>query len=96
MATDTIKETIKGQGQDQEAAFSAAAEYTEKLSELQKKVAAAYIDSYERTSLTYADFQEETAKSARPEWLATAGKTQAELTRKVAKLQADFARGALR
>ena len=49
----------------EERRFAPPAELTEKLTSIHREIAAAYIDGYEKSSLTLADYQEETAKASR-------------------------------
>lgn len=81
--------------EDPQAVFPPAAELTEKLASIHKQIAEAYIDGYEKSSLTFADYQEETAKAAESEWVVKTGTAQAEFIRKLTALNAQAAREAL-
>jgi hypothetical protein len=81
---------------DPQAAFAVSPELNDRFVNFQKQVASAYIDNYEKTGLTFADYQEETAKAAQAEWLVTAGTAQAELTRKLTRLNVELARQSLK
>jgi hypothetical protein len=81
--------------QDAQAVFAPAVDLSEKLATIHKELAAAYIDGYEKSSLTFADYQEEAAKAAESEWAVKTGTAQAEFTRKLTVLNAQAAREAL-
>jgi len=92
MATaTTVRKT-----QETQAPFAPPAELTEKLTSIHREIAAAYIDGYEKSSLTLADYQEETAKASESEWVVKTGTAQAEFTRKVTALNAQALREALK
>ena len=82
--------------QDPQASFAPAADLSEKLASIHKEIAAAYIDGYEKSTLTFADYQEEAAKASDSEWVVKTGTAQAEFTRKVTALNAQAAREALK
>jgi len=64
----------------------------ENLVALTKKVAGAYIDSYEKVGLSVADYQEETAKASNLAWVEVAGAAQADVMRQLTKLYVSTAR----
>ena len=67
-------------------------EYATKLTDLTKKVNAAYVDTYETVALGAADLQEKLAQSSDNEWVQIVGAAQAGLTREVTKVYTSAAR----
>jgi hypothetical protein len=51
-----------------------------------------YLDAYEQTMRTFADFQERTGEGTDMQWLTQIAKAQADFTREVTKYSTDAAR----
>ena len=51
-----------------------------------------FLDAYEQTMRTFADFQQRTAEGTDMQWLSQIAKAQADFTRDVTKYSADAAR----
>jgi hypothetical protein len=79
---------------DQVAASIRAA--NERILEYGRKAGTEFLEAYERTLLTYADYQDRLADGATSEWLTQAMKAQANLTRDIAGAFADAGRASLR
>jgi hypothetical protein len=71
-------------------------EIGERVLETGRKTGKVYLDAYERTANTVADFQERLAGASHHEWVASIAHAQADLTREVAKAQTSAARELLR
>jgi hypothetical protein len=71
-------------------------EANERIIEYGRKAGTEFLEAYERTLLTYADYQDTLAEGAPSEWLTQAMKAQANFTRDVAGAFADAGRAALR
>ncbi len=71
-------------------------EIGDRFAEESARTGKVYLDGYERTAKTVADFQERVAGASQNEWLASIVRAQADLTREVAKAQTSAARELLR
>jgi DNA-binding FadR family transcriptional regulator len=71
-------------------------EIGERILESGRKTGGVYLDAYERTANTVADFHERLARSTENEWLASLVQAQADLTRDVARAQVSAGRELLR
>jgi hypothetical protein len=71
-------------------------EANERILELGRKAGTEFLEAYERTLLTYADYQDKLADAATSEWLTQAMKAQANFTRDIAGAFADAGRASLR
>jgi hypothetical protein len=70
-------------------------EANERIVEFARKAGTEFLEAYERTLLTYADYQERLAEGAASEWLTQAMKAQANFTRDIAGAFADAGRASL-
>ena len=57
-----------------------------------KELGAGFLDAYEQTMRSFADFQQRTAEGTDVEWLAQIAKAQADFTREITKYTTDAAR----
>jgi hypothetical protein len=71
-------------------------EANERILEYGRKAGTEFLEAYERTLLTYADYQDKLADDAASEWLTQTMKAQANLTRDIAGAFADAGRASLR
>ena len=69
-----------------EATTERIRDLNERILDSGKKAGNAYIDAYEKTLQSIADYQETAAKQTDVEWLSTVVEAQARFTRDVAKL----------
>jgi hypothetical protein len=74
-------------------------ETIERIRQLNEQVLAAgrelgqgFLDAYEQTMRTFADYQERTVQGTDVQWLAQIAKAQADFTRQVTKYTTDAAR----
>jgi hypothetical protein len=70
-------------------------EANERIVEYGRKAGTEFLEAYERTLLTYADYQDKLADGATNEWLTQAMKAQANFTRDIAGAFADAGRASL-
>jgi hypothetical protein len=70
-------------------------EANERILEYGRKAGSEFLEAYERTLLTYADYQDKLAEGATSEWLTQAMKAQANLTRDITGAFADAGRASL-
>ncbi len=71
-------------------------EANERILEFGRKAGTEFLEAYERTLLTYADYQDKLADGAASEWLTQAMKAQANFTRDIAGAFADAGRASIR
>ena len=71
-------------------------EANDRIVEFGRQAGTEFLEAYERTLLTYADYQDRLAVGAASEWLTQAMKAQANLTRDIAGAFADAGRASLR
>jgi hypothetical protein len=79
MPTQTpVKET--------QAAAERIRELNEQALELGKKAGLRFLEAYEANVKSYADYQDNVADAAPVEWVATAARAQANLTREITRV----------
>jgi hypothetical protein len=85
-----------GTSAKQTADFDATAERIRELNdriiEAARKAGDVYLDTYEKTLKSIADFQENVAEHSQAEWFSNALSAQADFTREMAKLYTSAAR----
>lgn len=67
-------------------------EANERILAYGRKAGSEFLEAYERTLLTYADYQDRIADGSTNEWLTQAMRTQANLTRDITGAFADAGR----
>jgi len=75
-----------------EATAERLRDLNEQLLELGRKAGVSLLDAYESTAKTVADYQDKLADQAQVEWIASAARAQANLTREVSKVYANIGR----
>jgi hypothetical protein len=75
-----------------ETAAERVAELNEKAVASGKKAGAAYLTSYEKSVLSFADSYEKAAGATKVDWLASVATAQAEFAREVTKVYAGTTR----
>jgi hypothetical protein len=71
-------------------------EANDRILEYGRKAGTEFLEAYERTLLTFADYQDKLADGVASEWLTQAMKAQANFTRDIAGAYADAGRASLR
>ena len=71
-------------------------ELNERILTASKKAGGAYLDAYERTLQSIADYQEQVAKQSDVEWVSTTVDAQARFTRELTKLYVSTGRELLK
>ena len=87
--TDTANENV-------EAAAERVRELNERIIESSKKAGNVYLDMYEKTLHSIADYQEKVGKQSDVEWIGTITDAQARFTRDVAEAYTSSARSFLK
>jgi hypothetical protein len=95
MATQT-KTRSNGATQDFEAAAERLRDLNERIIESGRKAGQTYVDAYEKTLSSIADFQDRVGKSSQIEWISTLAEAQADFTRNWAEAYAGAMRNVLK
>ncbi len=69
---------------------------TEQVIDAGRRAGLSYLDAYEATARTVADYQERLAGTSQVEWIASAVRAQANLTREVSRVYTSTARDLLK
>lgn len=69
---------------------------TEQVLEAGRRAGLSYLDAYDATARTVADYQERLAGASQVEWVASAVRAQADLTRQVSRVYTTTARELLK
>jgi hypothetical protein len=81
---------------DAEAAVERIRELNERVLSFGKEAGVSFLEAYESTLKTFADYQDKMADSSQVEWVSAAARAQANFTREMTKLYADSAREMLK
>jgi len=87
--TETANENI-------DAAAERIRELNERILESSKKAGSVYVDLYEKTLHSIADYQEKVGKQSDAEWVSTIANAQADFTRQLADAYTSSARSLLK
>jgi hypothetical protein len=88
--------TMSSQGGTPPSTPAGFAELNEQLLEAKREAARLVIDVYEKTLESLAAFHEEAADRTDVDWIATANRAQARLTRELAKRHGEMGRELLK
>ena len=92
MATTTQGKTSK----DIDAAAERIRELNEQILEFGRKAGVQFLDAYESTLKTFADYQDKVADQSQVEWVASIARAQANFTREVTRVYTSSARDLLK
>ena len=92
MATATQNKTSK----DIDAAAERIRELNEQILEFGRKAGVQFLDAYESTLKTFADYQDKVADQSQVEWVASIARAQANFTREVTRVYTSSARDLLK
>jgi len=87
--TETANENI-------DAAAERIRDLNERILESSKKAGSVYVDLYEKTLHSIADYQEKVGKQSDAEWVSTIANAQADFTRQLAGAYTSSARSLLK
>jgi hypothetical protein len=87
--TETANENI-------DAAAERIRDLNERILESSKKAGSVYVDLYEKTLHSIADYQEKVGKQSDAEWVSTIANAQADFTRQLADAYTSSARSLLK
>ena len=97
MATKTqSKRNADTTNENVDAAAERVRELNERIIESSKKAGNVYLDMYEKTLHSIADYQEKVGKQSDVEWLGTIANAQADFTRQLADAYTSSARSMLK
>jgi hypothetical protein len=95
MATET--KTTNGSATDTfEQAADRLRDLNERIIESSRKAGQSYLDAYEKTLTSIADFQDRIGKASQVEWISTLAHAQADFTRTWAEAYVAAARNVLK
>jgi hypothetical protein len=92
MATSTQGKTSK----DIDAATERIRELNEQILDFGRKAGVQFLDAYESTLKTFADYQDKVADQSQVEWVASVARAQANFTREVTRVYTSSARDLLK
>ena len=92
MATTTANRNKQAASDNVEAAADRIRELNERIIESSKKAGNVYLDLYEKTLNSIADYQEKVGEQSRIEWVTTIANAQADFTRELATAYTSAAR----
>ena len=92
MATATQTKTSK----ETEAAAERIRELNEQILEFGRKAGVQFLDAYESTLKTFAEYQDKVADQSQVEWVASIARAQANFTREVTRVYTSSARDLLK
>jgi hypothetical protein len=92
MATATQTKASK----ETEAAAERIRELNEQILEFGRKAGVQFLDAYESTLKTFADYQDKVADQSQVEWVASIARAQANFTREVTRVYTSSARDLLK
>jgi hypothetical protein len=92
MATSTQGKTSK----DIDAAAERIRELNEQILDFGRKAGVQFLDAYESTLKTFADYQDKVADQSQVEWVASIARAQANFTREVTRVYTSSARDLLK
>jgi hypothetical protein len=95
MATQTRTRT-DGATENFEQAADRLRDLNERIIESSRKAGQSYIDAYEKTLVSIADFQDRIGKSSQVEWVTTLAHAQADFTRNWTEAYTTAARNVLK
>jgi hypothetical protein len=79
-----------------EAATERIRELNEQILDFGRKAGMSFLDAYETTLKTFADYQDKAADSSQLPWLASMARAQANFTREISKAYTSTARELLK
>ena len=92
MATSTQGKTSK----DIDAAAERIRELNEQILDFGRKAGVQFLDAYESTLKTFAEYQDKVADQSQVEWVASFARAQANFTREVTRVYTSSARDFLK
>jgi hypothetical protein len=92
MATATQGKTSK----DIDAAAERIRELNEQILDFGRKAGVQFLDAYESTLKTFAEYQDKVADQSQVEWVASIARAQANFTREVTRVYTSSARDLLK
>ncbi len=94
--TEQAQNTVNQAAQDTEAAAERIRELNEQVLEFGRKAGLNFLEAYESTLQTFADYQDRVADSSQVEWVSSIARAQANFTREVTRVYTGTARDLLK
>jgi hypothetical protein len=92
MAATTQSKTAR----DTDAAAERIRELNEQILDFGRKAGVSFLESYENTLKTWAEYQDKVADSSQVEWVASIARAQANFTREITRVYTSSARDLLK
>ena len=96
MATTTANRNKQAASDNVEAAADRIRELNERIIESSKKAGNVYLDLYEKTLNSIADYQQKVGEQTEVEWVTTVANAQANFTRELATAYTSAARSLIK
>jgi hypothetical protein len=96
MATRTSARTNGAATENVEAATERIRDLNERIIESSKRAGGVYLDIYEKTLNSIADYQQKIGEQTEVDWVRTIANAQADFTRDLANAYSSAARGLLK
>ncbi len=93
---EQAQNTVNQAAQDTEAAAERIRELNEQVLEFGRKAGLNFLEAYESTLQTFADYQDRVADSSQVEWVSSIARAQANFTREVTRVYTATARDLLK
>ena len=94
--TATATKPTAAAAKETEAAAERIRELNEQVLDFGKKAGLQFLEAYEASVKTFADYQDKFAETAQPEWVATAARAQANFNREITRVYATTTRDLLK
>jgi hypothetical protein len=94
--TEQAQNTVNQAAQDTEAAAERIRQLNEQVLEYGRTAGLNFLEAYESTVQTFADYQDRVADSSQVEWVSSIARAQANFTREVTRLYTSTARDLLK
>ena len=82
--------------QDTEAAADRIRELNEQVLDFGRKAGLSFLESYENTLKTWAEYQDKVADTSQVEWISSVARAQANFTREITRVYTSNARDLLK
>ncbi len=93
---EQAQNTVNQAAQDTEAAAERIRELNEQILDFGRKAGVSFLEGYENTLKTWAEYQDKIADSSQVEWIASIARAQANFTREITRVYTGTARDLLK
>ena len=96
MATENTQQAANQAARDAEQVTERIRELNEQILDFGRKAGLNFLEAYESTLRTFADYQDRVADSSQIEWISSIARAQANFTREVTRVYTATARDLLK